>query len=113
VIKELGAVSDSNFTDTQLNSGASNFGMTIEEFSGLNPNTQNIFINNADFAKTFRDDLSSYSMGDLDKEELITTIDSTSALPQEVKNELTNMVNNTTVQEKAGWWDKTKDFFGL
>ena len=101
-----------NFTSTQLNKGTANSGLSIETFKTLNQNTQNVFINNNKFASAFTSDLSLVKNNSKTKDDVIAGINDTSALPQEAKNDLINLVNNVT-PEQGTWWSSVKRYFGL
>jgi len=103
------------FTSTQLNKGAANAGLPLETFNSLNPNTQNVFINNTSFASAFTSDLKDYQSGDKNYEELISEINDTSSFTDETKNDLIGIIDQVEVQEEesSGWWSKIKGFLGF
>ncbi len=95
------------FTQSQLNKGAANAGLAIEQFVGLDDDTKNVFINNPGFVKVFKEDLASYTDGNLSKDEWIEQIQNASG-EDSIKEGIISIINSLPDQEGSsdgGFWD--------
>lgn len=102
-----------NFTTTQLNSGASNAGTSTQEFTGLDKDVKNYFINNSESVKIFNQALADIKSGDSTVQEAKDSINS-SNLPASVKTYLNSRFDaaSTTSGASGGFWSGVGSFFG-
>lgn len=111
--------SSGNFTNTQINNGAANAGMTVEAFRGLDPNVQNFYVN-----------LSSTQQNEL--KELMSEVRSGETSPEEAQEEIglwnisepvkMSLVKQTFIQgvqnqarrnSQPSGWDKVRSWLGI
>lgn len=118
-----GSGSDSIFTKTQLNTGASRAGYSVEEFGGFSDDIKNFYINlTNDEAQATTDLFNQVQSGEVNPEDVNAQIDSL-AVPQVVKDHLKARVaaaaagvNEGGEQGKgfiARTWDAIKGLFNL
>jgi len=122
------------FTNTQLNSGASNAGMHIDTFKALNPELQNFYINppivkgsqgtQVPLYINFEEDIKNIIAGDVEDEDgnLITSesvaeeIRNSTKISPEVKTYFLNRLPDMTEEEKKwymeGFWGKLFNYDG-
>ncbi len=103
----LGEDKDTEFTNTQINKGASVANMSIADFVKLDKDTQNFFINNANMIKDQKGIIDQAKIDEEDPEALEGEI-SSSNLPGAVKDLLVKYVWSVfprpTAKSKAPWW---------
>lgn len=98
------------FSQTQLNSGAMNAGLSIADFSALDDDIKNFFINTKKLGnKTVGDLLTliqSVATGDESKENVVNLINN-APIPEKVKNYLiTKIPEQGPMEEKTSFWDR-------
>lgn len=111
-----GGAGEQVFTQTQLNSGASNAGLSIGDFKNLDSTTKNYFVNGySDYSSIW----DNYLKGNTTKDDLATSIDS-SNLPDNVKSILNNKFNISDTGSSSddsngdsSFWDKAGKDAGL
>jgi len=113
VAKTTSGSTKTTFTQTQVNNGAQNAGLTIDEFKNLNTDVQNFFVNgSAGAIKSFNDVILSISQGQEDPQAVIDEIKS-SNLPQAVKDYMTQKISSVKAPEQSGgFWSGVGNFFG-
>ena len=104
------------FTNTQLNSGASNAGMSIDTFNALDPELKNFYINPpmargsegnmVPIYQNFEEDINSIMEGSLDRQTVVDEITNSSKLSPAVKTYFLARIPEATDEEKNGWWAK-------
>lgn len=102
------------FTTTQSNSGAARAGLSISEFSSLEPDVQNYFINLSDSqADSLSDLFNDVASGATSYNEAVEIIDGkniTVSVKNYLKSQLPTSVSSGT--SGSSWWDKLVNFGG-
>jgi hypothetical protein len=102
--------STATFSTTQINKGAANAGLTIENFSNLDPNTQNWFINAYSGYKT--------SLNGMTKEQAASKVQSDTSLSDGVKKLMLNLLGVSSASagtgsttNSGGFWSTAGNLF--
>lgn len=110
-----GGPASNTFTKTQINNGAQNSGLDINSFAQLPADVQNYFINaDQSSINSFNQALSDIATGKEQASDVAGEI-SSSNLPQDVKDYLTQQINNTkqgSTGSGSGVLSKVGGFFG-
>ncbi len=103
------------FTQTQLNNGASNSGLSIDSFDSLDDDIKNFYINppmalndedkKVPIYQIFETDFDKVTAGDLSAEQLIEDITG-STLPQAVKHYFIEQIPEVSEEEKEGFFKR-------
>lgn len=104
------------FTKTQLNTGASNSGLTIDAFSKLDPDLQNFYVNSptelnpetnkqVPMYETFTNLVAGANKGAITSKEAADEIEG-SPLPESVKHYFLDQLTNLPVVEKEGYFSR-------
>lgn len=114
-IRDLGSSTSTggSFTQTQINTGASNAGINQEQFNALPVEVKNAFIHNKDVAQLMVDAVASVKNGSTSRADAVKDIQG-QTLPQEVKDYFTNLLPAETAENKGGGglWGWLGSFFG-
>jgi len=102
------------FTNSQLNSGASNAGLGIDAFNSLHPELKNFYINppkakgsggtQVPIYQNFEEDILAIANGELDRQVLVDDITNSTKLSPEVKTYFLGRIPEATEEEMDGWW---------
>jgi len=88
------------FTTTQQNAGAAHAGIPIAQFSQLDPDTQNYFINSYNTFKT--NVLNKVAAGEMTKQEAADIVRTSTSVPQAAKQYLLGMLGVSTADASTG-----------
>jgi hypothetical protein len=107
-----GSTGGSNFSNTQVNKGASNAGLTPEEFGMLPVPVQNLFVNNVEVAEILAADVLDYLEGSLSYEEAVEDIEAQN-VPGEARDYFIQLLGQPSEGEDkgGGFWDWVGSFF--
>jgi hypothetical protein len=101
-----------SFTQTQLNKGAANAGMSIADFTKLSADSKNWYINSY---STFQSVLNSLRAGDgkYDAQSVLDQINSSTSIPADVKAKLIAQVQPYVKSDSGGggFWSSVGGFF--
>ena len=94
------------FTTTQLNKGASNAGIEVGNFSNLDPDVQNFYVNMSPTQATaLRETLVNISSGTQDVQEAIDYVKGKGLSPT-AENYLIDLINTSAPEPQEGFWSK-------
>ena len=120
------SASGNNFTNTQEANGASAAGMTLSDFSKLDPDIKNFYINpptiydptagtsgkNVSVLDNYKQDVAAIKDGSKTVQEVTDDINSGAGLPTAVKALLINQLptDSTSTAAKSGFWEGLKNW---